>query len=258
MNLSAVWVLAGCAVREHARRHLLHVVVLVALLAIGFAVGLSLLGGQAHTKILKDLATASLLFFGGVLAVILSVVSVGPEIEARTILPVLARPLRRGEYLVGRYLGTLGTVYVALGLMALAFALALATLEGAASVNGAFVLVLVFVAVEVAVVAAIGTTIGVFCSPPLAAVLTFFVFFAGSVKLGYGAHLLEKTTGPVRLALAVLARPLPNLEAFDFRDALVHGAAVPLGYLIQVALYALLYVAATLSLACWKFGSREL
>lgn len=258
MNLSAVFVLAGCAAREHTRRHLLHVVVLLSLGAIGFAVGMSLLGGEAHTKILKDLATASLLFFGGALAVVLSVVSVGPEIEARTILPVLARPIRRGEYLVGRYLGTLATVGVALGIMAAAFAAALLVLEGPNGIGGAFALVLVFVAAEVAVLAAVGTTLGVFCPPPLAAVFAFFVFFAGSVKLGYGASLGAKLSGPAHWLFAVLTRPLPNLEAFDFRDALVHGASVPPAYFVQVAVYALLYVAATLSVGCWKFGSREL
>jgi hypothetical protein len=107
--------------------------------------------------------------------------------------------------------------------------------------------------------AAVGTTIGVFCGPPLAAVLTFFVFLAGSVKLGYGERLLDRLgDGPVRLVLGLLARPLPNLEAFDFRDALVHGLAVPSTYLAQVAVYALLYTAAMLSVACWRFGGREL
>lgn len=257
INVPAIFVLAHCAMREHARRHLMHVVVLLSLGAIGFAVGMSLLGGAAQTKILKDLATASLLFFGGVLAIVLSVVSIGPEVEARTILPVLARPVRRGEYVVGRYLGTLGTACIALAVMGAAFAAALLTLDRA--LPAGFWIVLVFVAVEIAVLAAVGTAVGVFFSPPLAAVLTFFLFFAGSVKLGYGAKLLDTLgDGPARLALTALTRPLPNLEAFDFRDALVHGLPVPGAYLAQVTLYAALYAAAALSVACWKFGGREL
>ena len=256
MDLSALSVLAGCAMREHARRHLLHVVVLLSLGAIGFAEGMSLLGGEAHTKILKDLATASLLLFGGVLAVILSTVSISPEVENRTILPVLARPVRRSEYVVGRYLGTLGTVYIAIALMALVFGGALLALER--SLPATFWIVLLFVAIEVALLAAIGTTIGVFCPPPLAAVLTFFLFIAGSVKLGYGASLLERLDGPGRFIVSLLTRPLPNLEAFDFRDALVHGLAVPGAYMAQVALYGVLYTAAVLAVACWKFQGREL
>ena len=257
MNLSALFVLAGCAMREHARRHLLHVVVLLSLGAIGFAVGMSLLGGGAHTKILKDMATGSLLLFGGTLAIALSVVSIGPEVEARTILPVLARPIHRSEYVIGRFLGTVGTAYLALAIMAVVFAAALLLMEH--TVGAAFPLVLLFVAIEVALVAAIGTTLGVFCSPPLAGVLTFFVFFAGSVKIGYGTRLLERLGhGPAQIALSLLLRPLPNLAAFDFRDALVHDLPVPGAYMAQVALYAVLYTAATLSVACWKFGGREL
>jgi ABC-type transport system involved in multi-copper enzyme maturation permease subunit len=76
----------------------------------------------------------------------LSVVSIGPEIDARTILPVLARPIRRAEYVVGRYLGTLGTTYVALGIMAAAFAGALLVLER--GLGPGFWTVLCFVAVR--------------------------------------------------------------------------------------------------------------
>lgn len=258
MNLSAVLILAGCALREHARRHLMHVVVLLSLGAIGFAVAMSLLGGEAHTKMLKDLATASLLFFGGALAIILSVVSITPEVEARTIQPVLARPVRRAEYILGRYLGTLATCGIALGLMALAFGAALLVLEPEAGLGSAFFLVTLFAFAEVAVIAAVATCIGVFCSPPMAAVFSFFLLFAGSVKLGYGASLLEKMDGPSRLALTILTRPLPNLEAFDFRDALVHNLSVPGGYMAQVAMYAVLYSAAILAVACWRFEGREL
>lgn len=258
MNLSAIGILAGCALREHARRHLMHVVVLLSLGAIGFAVGMSLLGGEAHTKILKDLATASLLFFGGALAIVLSVVSISPEVEARTIQPVLARPVRRAEYVLGRYLGTLATCYIALFLMSLAFAGALLVLEPGAGLGGAFFLVTLFAAAEIAVIAAVATCVGVFCSPPMAAVASFFLLFAGSVKLGYGASLMEKLDAPGRFLLAVVTRPLPNLEAYDFRDALVHDLPVPGGYMAQVALYSVLYAAAILSVACWRFERREL
>src|SRR5262249_45686834 len=60
----------------------------------------------------SDIGTASMSLFAVAVAVLVSATSLHRELEQKTLFPILARPIERGEYLVGKYLGTLLTVAV--------------------------------------------------------------------------------------------------------------------------------------------------
>ena len=58
--------------------------------------------------------------------------------------------------------------------------------------------------------------------------------------------------------IAGLYHLLPNLESFNFKDALVHHLTVPSAYLWQTAAYGVFYTAALLTLASMSFARKEL
>ena len=77
-------------------------------------------------RVVADLGAASISIYGIVVAVVIGATSLYRELEQKTIFPILARPVRRAEYLVGKYAGTLLTVAVFIALDAAAVLLILA------------------------------------------------------------------------------------------------------------------------------------
>jgi len=63
-------------------------------------------------RVVSDLGAASISIFALVVAIVICSTSLYRELEQKTLFPILARPIRRGEYLVGKYLGTLLTIAV--------------------------------------------------------------------------------------------------------------------------------------------------
>jgi Cu-processing system permease protein len=63
-------------------------------------------------RVVSDLGTASMSLFGIAVAMIIAATSLHRELEQKTVFPILARPIHRAEYIVGKYIGTLLTIAV--------------------------------------------------------------------------------------------------------------------------------------------------
>lgn len=116
--------------REAVRARVLH-----GLFALAFATGAySLVVGQFalanSMRVVSDLGSASISIYAIIVAVVLGATALYRELELKTIFPILARPLRRWEYLVGKYVGTLLTLLVFIAANAGLLLLALAQLSG--------------------------------------------------------------------------------------------------------------------------------
>ncbi|HVK65119.1 MAG TPA: ABC transporter permease subunit [Polyangium sp.] len=91
--------------------------ILLGLAVMAFFVSLYALVVGAFTlknapRVVSDLGAASISIFSLLVAIVIGATSLYRELEQKTLFPILARPIRRGEYLVGKYLGTLLTIGV--------------------------------------------------------------------------------------------------------------------------------------------------
>lgn len=129
--------------------------ILLGLAGVAFAVALyALVIGafslKAAPRVVSDLGSASISLFSIAVAVVIGATSLHRELEQKTIFPILARPLGRGEYLVGKYLGTLLTIAVFIladtGLVLLCSALTLSSAARSVVTAASSVAVLVAVA----------------------------------------------------------------------------------------------------------------
>jgi Cu-processing system permease protein len=133
--------------REAVRAKLLLSMLGLALATSVYSLVLATLSLHHEGRVVADVGAASTSFYAVMTAIIMGATSLYREIELKTIFPMLARPLRRHEYLLGKYLGTMGTL-TAFVLMDMGLVLALLALETGASawkvggVTGAMVLAL--------------------------------------------------------------------------------------------------------------------
>lgn len=242
---------------EGARKHIFHVLMLFALTLIAISTLLGFFDHNVQIKIVKDLCLVAIMVSSGLIAITLSVSGVPSEIESKTVYPVMAKPMARWQFILGKYLGTMGTVAIGMGILLAAFAAILLAFAGHVDVG--VLLVIPFLLLEAAILAAVALFLSTVSSTPLAWFLSIIVYVLGNIKFGMYSFITAHDQSIVgRFAAGVMYQALPNLECFNFKDSLVHGLPVPAEYLFQTAIYGILYTAFLLTLASLTFSRKEL
>jgi Cu-processing system permease protein len=254
--MSGIWIIARMSLLENSRKQVFHVLCLLMLAVIGSSTLLSIFTEGVQIKILKDMCMTCILFGGAALAIALGATGIPNDVESRTIHPLIARPLTRTQYVMGKFVGTFVTVTMGVGAMTVAFAVLIYMYEH--RFDPFLGMAVLFTLLEVGIVAAIATAISTLASPAVTAVVTFMAYVAGTIKIGYVGGLIERSqTGVSKAIYALIYHALPNLECFNLKSSLVHHDAIPAAYLAQVAIYGFCYIAFVLALGASYFASRE-
>ena len=253
--LNRVMALADGTFRETVRDRLFYLVGFFGLILVGATTVLSPLTVGAQAKIVADVGLASMALLGLLVVLLVGASMVRKEMERRTLVTVLCRPIGRGEYLTGKYLGlclTLGCMVALMGLLYLG-AVALTPASLAWSHLAAIYLILL----ELLVVCAAAVLFSTLAGPALAAVLSASLFVIGHL-LGSLLDFAAMSGGLPKTLAQIAYRVLPDLEVFNVRAAVVHGDPVTMLHLVMASLYALGWVVVCLILARWIFLRREL
>jgi ABC-type transport system involved in multi-copper enzyme maturation permease subunit len=246
------------AFREAVRDRVLYNLVLFVLLITAAAIFISELSGGQERKIIVDLGLSAMLLFGVFIAIFVGVGLVYKEIERRTIYAIFSKPVGRGEFIVGKYLGLCLTLLVNVVIMGVGVSVALIYVSRgwdplALRIWPAILLIYV----ELMVVTGVAILFSSFSSPALSALLTFFVFIIGhfSADLKGLANSLGSTVA--RLLFSGLYYLLPNLANLSQITPAAHGQ-VPATTQVAIALaYSALYVVVILSAATLIFRRRN-
>jgi ABC-type transport system involved in multi-copper enzyme maturation permease subunit len=254
--------------RDSIRDKVLYSIVAFAILlmASSFLIG-QLTAGQ-DVKIIKDLGLAAMSLFGLFIAIFIGIGLVSREVERRSIYAMLAKPVRRHEFIIGKYLGLVGTLLVNLAVMALAYYVVLeymafvlppgAFAGGPPATDPRLLLAIGLIAAELALVTAVALFWSTFSSSALlSAALTAGIWVAGQ----FGADLRnfdQVVTSPAAVGVARgLYYILPNFAAFDIKTQVVHGLPVTGGYIAVTLLYAVAYIAMLIVAAVVIFSRRD-
>lgn len=116
--------------REAVRARVLHGLFALALVTAGYCVVVGQLSTGNAPRVLSNLGATSVALYGAAVAIVLSATALHREIELKTLFPILARPIARWEYVLGKYLGTVFTLGVFVLGNAAVFLAALAVAAG--------------------------------------------------------------------------------------------------------------------------------
>jgi len=128
--LARIGAIALNTYREAVRARILHGLFGLALATAGYALIVGAYASRSRMRVVSDIGAASISIYAIVVAVVLGATSLYRELELKTIFPILARPIRRSEYLVGKLLGTVLTLAVFVAANAGVLLLSLAVLGG--------------------------------------------------------------------------------------------------------------------------------
>ena len=128
--LTRISVVALNTYREAVRARVLHGLFALALCTAAYSLVVGAYTSKNAMRVVSDLGSASISLYGVIVAVVLGATSLYRELELKTIFPILARPIGRGEYLVGKYIGTVLTLTVFIAANAGVLLLALGQMAG--------------------------------------------------------------------------------------------------------------------------------
>jgi len=206
--------------------------------------------------------------FGLFIAVFIGIGLVSKEVDKRSVYSLLAKPIRRPQFVFGKYCGLTLTLAVNVAVMAAALYAVLFYMSwgvpkttaqswDAPALDPALLKAIGLILVELLLVTAIALFFSTFSTPILSAALTFGLFIAGHFSTDLrNFDQVVNSPAAVRLARG-LYWVLPNLGQFDVKSQVVHGQAVPMGYMALTAAYAAFYTAMLLTMAVLIFSRRD-
>ena len=266
--LKATAAIAHSVFRESVRDKVLYNLVVFAILLIVASYMIGQLTAGQDVKIIKDLGLSATSIFGLFIAVFIGIGLVSKEVERRSIYSLLAKPIDRYQIVLGKYIGLSLTLAVNIAIMAAALYAVLAyiswgvsaqvqTAWDAPGLDPALLKAIGLILVELMLVTAIALFFSTFSTPILSAALTFGFYIVGHFTTDL-RNFQDVVDAPAagRLARA-LYWVLPNLAQFDIKSEVVHGQAVPLGYLAVTVGYAAIYIAMLLVLSSFIFSRRD-
>jgi ABC-type transport system involved in multi-copper enzyme maturation permease subunit len=250
--------IAGNTFREAVRDRVLYNLVLFVLILIGAAVFIGELSGGQERKIIVDLGLSAMLLFGVFIAIFVGVGLVYKEIERRTVYAIFSKPVGRGEFLLGKYLGLCLTLLVNVTIMGAGVSLALIYVKRgwdplALSIWPAILLLYV----ELMILTGVALLFSSFSSPALSALLTFFVFIIGHFSADLKSLANSMGGNAAKWLFAALYYMLPNLTNLSFITSASHGQLPNAGHAAVAVLYSLVYITAILAAATMIFRRRN-
>ena len=253
-HLRAISAIATNTVRDAVRNKVLYILLFFALVLIGTSFLLATLSYVERERILQDVALASIRLFGAAIAIFIGVGLVHREVDRRTIYTILSKPVSRVDFLVGKYLGLVTTLWIQLAVMSAGFVAV--SLASGAPVNGGHGIALALTALELAVLVAIATLFSSFATPFLAACYSVGLYMVGHVTRDLRALGALSDAESVGVLTTWLHRLLPDLESFNWTIEAVHGLPIPYDQVAWAALMGVGWCVAFLTTAALVFERR--
>jgi ABC-type transport system involved in multi-copper enzyme maturation permease subunit len=238
----------------------------VLMIASSFLIG-QLTAGQ-DVKIIKDLGLAAIAVFGLFIAIFIGIGLVSKEVERRSIYSLLAKPISRTQFIIGKYAGLVLTLAVNVGVMTAALYVVLGYLTymqppaaraawDAPGVDPRLLKAIGLIFVELMMVTAIALFFSTFSTPLLAAALTFGLYIVGHFNTDLkNFDTIVDSRPAVWLARGVY-HTVPDFSAFDIKTEVVHGLPVAAGYIGTTMGYGFAYIAALLVISVLVFARRD-
>lgn len=268
--MSPLWPIAFITFKEGTRNRAFYGISLIALLLMGAAFFISGMVMRDVGKVAVDMALSIVSFSGLLLVLFVGIDLMAKDLDKRTIYMVLARPISRQQYIVGKFLGISLLIINTVCILSFFGAISIFLIKWA--IPDYFprfswwpvILADAFIAISLILLSSLSFLFASFASTSfITLILTIISYIIGqsmsTVKL-----LVEQpqtagiTVSPVTVKLVQAAYYLfPNLSLFDIKALAAHGLAIPMTYIIWTLCYGIVYTCLVVVFAAFLFRKKE-
>ncbi len=253
-------VIAKATFGEALRKKILNVFLLCAIALIVFSVSFAYFTARQEMTIIKSLGLGVIALAGMFISVVLGINLIPAEIEKRTIYTILAKPVKRYEFLLGKFLGGTLTMFVNLALMTLIFMLTVAFKSGW-NVDFALLKGSLMIFFQLFLLGSVAVFFSIFTTPAVNFFLTSAVYIIGSLSEVTMSMMRDKDQHWFIKGFFWLVHYLvPNFANFFTQNPLIHPGVVIKNeavYYAENILYALIYASILMIIAILVFDRRE-
>ncbi|MBZ5553597.1 MAG: ABC transporter permease [Acidobacteriia bacterium] len=263
--MNKILAIAENTFKEAIRDKILYSLVLFALLMIGSSVILGMISINIETKVTVDVGLSSMSLIGAVIAVFIGINLVHKEIDKRTLYSILAKPVRRTEFILGKFFGLAFTLFVNLVIMAVGLVLVLAYVKGRAysrgqmtEIHGSLFVAVFLIFLQLLLITGIAIVFSSFSTPTLSAMFTLALYFIGQFNADIRHFGVEAGNTGIRIITSGLYYLLPNFGNFNVIAGVSHGQPIAGALVLYDVAYSIVYLAVLLSAAAVIFNQRNL
>ena len=256
--LKGAFVIAQTTLIEALRNKILLVSLAFAVLLILVSIAGASSSVGEQDRIIIDIGLAAASGLGSLVAIMLLITSFASEIKNRTAYTLLARPVPRWAFVLGKYFGVYWAMLIVVTLMFVATAIAL-NLCDVKGVPDGFWAALWLCGVEMSIVSAIAVLFSAMASPVLAGIYSVGLVIGGNFAadlLALSQRLGEKE----ELASSffkVVYWALPDIERLSLRTQITNYLDIPNNYIELGTTYGFAYSAFLLTFAMYIFSRRR-
>ncbi len=263
-NIKNVGIIALNTFRESVRNKILYNIVFLAIALAFFSILLGEWSVFDRAHVIKSTTLSIMSLSGLLISVFVGIGLVQKEIQGRTVLTLLSKPIGRAVFIVGKYLGLLAVIAVHLLLLTSVYYAILLWTGSGPTLSLLWAVFLIFW--EMAIVVAVALLFSTFSTPVLSALFTIGVYIAGrlsdelmeQVRFVRRMGEVEGTESVVmEKAAEIVHAVFPGLYRYDIAAYVVHGIALPPHYVLWNSLYAIGYIGIFLAVSSWWFSRRD-
>jgi ABC-type transport system involved in multi-copper enzyme maturation permease subunit len=257
--MTNVRTVASNTFREAVRDRVLYNLVFFALLMMGAAILVGQISIGIEESVIVSLGLTAISVIGIFISVFIGVGLVSKEMDKRTLYALLAKPVERWEFLLGKYGGLVMTLTVNTGAMAAGLYLALWAVKHPLVRSDWYLLVAVYlILLKLALIVALAMLFSCFTTPFLAILFTLGIYMAGVFAEDLRTIEAVNLTPASMKILRGISYLLPNFENFNVMGAVAHERGVPGALVWHDTWYAIAYCGMVLAAAALVFSRRNL
>ena len=258
MSFSQTLAIALNTFREAVRDRVLYNLVAFALILIASAILFGEISIGIQKTILINVGLSSISVFGLLIAIFLGIGLVYKEIEKRSLYSLLSKPIRRRQFVIGKFLGLnltllVNTIFMSMGLWAALYYVA----RQFAPEDQSIWVGIYFILLQLGLVTALCLFFSSFATPVLSAIFTFLLFVIGTFTADIRAFGELTENAALKALTLLLYYLLPNFSDFQVSAWVAHGRAVEPRLILLNTLYALLYGGMLVGSSILIFSRRD-
>lgn len=256
-----ILVIAQTTFGDSLRKKILNIFLFVTLALIAFSVSFASFSMREELTIIKSFGLGIIAIAGMFIAIVLGMNMVPAEIENRTIYTLLAKPVHRYEFLLGKFFGALMTIVANLLLMSVVFFI-MVTWKNHWHPEWALWKGIMMIFFQLYLLSAVALFFSTFLTPVVNFFLTSAIYIIGSLSEVTMSMANKPDLSPIlRFFYKIVHYGIPNFANFFTQNPLIHPSVVirsEFQYYTQNILYAIVYSAVLLIIAIMVFDRRDM
>jgi ABC-type transport system involved in multi-copper enzyme maturation permease subunit len=244
--------------REAVRDRVLYNLIFFVLLLVASAPLFGQISIGLEKLILVNVGLSSISLFGVIIAILIGIGLVSKEIEKKTLYTILARPVRRWEFIVGKYFGLLMTLVVNTAFMTIGLYIALLVTAHGLHRGDALLLAAIYcIVLQFMIMVALTLLFSSFSTPIFSAIFAFALFVIGTFAEDL-KNFAAMSHGITKWLTTAAAYLVPNFATLNLISQAAHEQPVSGSLIWWNTIYALVYSGAVIAASVLIFERRNL